>query len=63
MRPLVMRSSQCYAIEAGSYKRNQSPNDRRYKMKIPVSDNLIKHYLENVYFINGHSCAGKSTAV
>ena len=30
-------------------------------MKIPISDNLIKHYLENVYFITGHSCAGKST--
>ncbi len=32
-------------------------------MKIEISDNLIKHYLENVYFINGHSCAGKSTMV
>ena len=32
-------------------------------MKIPISDNLIKHYLENVYFINGHSYAGKSTMV
>ncbi len=32
-------------------------------MKIQISDNLIKHYLRNVYFINGHSCAGKSTAV
>ena len=30
-------------------------------MKIPISGNLIKHYLENVYFITGHSCAGKST--
>ncbi len=30
-------------------------------MKIQISDNLIKHYLRNVYFINGHSCAGKST--
>lgn len=28
-------------------------------MKIPISDNLIKHYLRNVYFINGHSYAGK----
>lgn len=32
-------------------------------MKIPISDNLIKHYLRNVYFINGHSYAGKSTMV
>ena len=32
-------------------------------MKIQISDNLIKHYLQNVYFINGHSCAGKSTMV
>ncbi len=32
-------------------------------MKIPISDNLIKHYLRNVYFITGHSCAGKSTMV
>ena len=32
-------------------------------MKIQISDNLIKHYLENVYFINGHSYAGKSTMV
>ena len=32
-------------------------------MKIEISDNLIKHYLENVYFINGHSYAGKSTMV
>ena len=32
-------------------------------MKIQISDNLIKHYLRNVYFINGHSCAGKSTMV
>ena len=32
-------------------------------MKIPISGNLIKHYLENVYFINGHSYAGKSTMV
>ena len=30
-------------------------------MKLQISDNLIKHYLRNVYFINGHSCAGKST--
>lgn len=32
-------------------------------MKIQISDNLIKHYLRNVYFITGHSCAGKSTMV
>lgn len=32
-------------------------------MKVQFSDNIIKHYLENVYFINGHSCAGKSTMV
>ena len=32
-------------------------------MKISISDNLIKHYLRNVYFINGHSYAGKSTMV
>ena len=30
-------------------------------MKIAISGNLIKHYLENVYFLTGHSCAGKST--
>ncbi len=32
-------------------------------MKVQISDNLIKHYLRNVYFINGHSYAGKSTMV
>lgn len=32
-------------------------------MKIQLSDNLIQHYLQNVYFITGHSCAGKSTMV
>ncbi len=32
-------------------------------MKIPISTNLLRHYLRNVYFINGHSCAGKSTMV
>ena len=32
-------------------------------MKISISDNIIKHYLQNVYFINGHSYAGKSTMV
>ncbi len=32
-------------------------------MKIQISGNLIRHYLQNVYFINGHSCAGKSTMV
>ena len=32
-------------------------------MKIPISDNIIKHYLQNVYFVNGHSYAGKSTMV
>jgi len=32
-------------------------------MKVQISDNLIKHYLRNVYFITGHSYAGKSTMV
>ena len=32
-------------------------------MKIQISGNLIRHYLRNVYFINGHSYAGKSTMV
>ena len=32
-------------------------------MNIQISSNLIRHYLQNVYFINGHSCAGKSTMV
>ena len=32
-------------------------------MKIPISDNIIKYYLRNVYFINGQSYAGKSTMV
>ena len=32
-------------------------------MKIQLSPNLIRHYLRNVYFINGHSYAGKSTMV
>ncbi len=32
-------------------------------MKIQISGNLIKHYLQNAYFINGHSYAGKSTMV
>ncbi len=32
-------------------------------MKIGISDNIIKYYLQNVYFINGHSYAGKSTMV
>lgn len=32
-------------------------------MKIQISSNLVKHYLQNVYFINGHSYAGKSTMV
>jgi len=32
-------------------------------MKIPISDNILKYYLRNVYFINGHSYAGKSTMV
>lgn len=32
-------------------------------MKIQISDNIIKHYLRNVYFITGHSYAGKSTMV
>ena len=32
-------------------------------MKIGISDNIIRHYLRDVYFINGHSYAGKSTMV
>lgn len=32
-------------------------------MKIGIETNIIRHYLENVYFITGHSCAGKSTMV
>ncbi len=32
-------------------------------MKLTFNDNIIKHYLQNVYFINGHSYAGKSTMV
>ena len=32
-------------------------------MKIPISDNILKYYLRNVYFINGQSYAGKSTMV
>ena len=32
-------------------------------MKLTFTDNIIKHYLENIYFINGHSYAGKSTMV
>lgn len=32
-------------------------------MKIPISHNIIKHYLRDVYFITGHSYAGKSTMV
>ena len=32
-------------------------------MKIQISGNLLQHYLQNVYFINGHSYAGKSTMV
>ena len=32
-------------------------------MNITISGNIIRHYLENVYFINGHSYAGKSTMV
>lgn len=32
-------------------------------MKIQLSTNIIRHYLRNVYFINGHSYAGKSTMV
>lgn len=32
-------------------------------MKVQISDNIIKHYLRDVYFITGHSCAGKSTMV
>jgi len=30
-------------------------------LKIQICDNLIKHYLHNVYFVNGQSYAGKST--
>ena len=32
-------------------------------MYLQLSSNIIRHYLQNVYFINGHSCAGKSTMV
>jgi hypothetical protein len=32
-------------------------------MSISIGDNIIKHYLQNVYFINGHSYSGKSTMV
>jgi hypothetical protein len=32
-------------------------------MKLQFNDNILKHYLQNVYFINGHSYAGKSTMV
>ena len=32
-------------------------------MKIGISDNIIRHYLRDVYFITGHSYAGKSTMV
>jgi cytidylate kinase len=32
-------------------------------VKISISDNIIKYYLRNVYFINGESYAGKSTMV
>lgn len=32
-------------------------------MKIQISDNIIRHYLSNVFFISGHSYAGKSTMV
>ena len=32
-------------------------------MNIQISGNLIRHYLRNVYFITGHSYAGKSTMV
>lgn len=32
-------------------------------MKLPFSDNILKHYPENMYVIHGHSYAGKSTMV
>lgn len=32
-------------------------------MKIQLESNIIKHYLRNVYFINGTAYAGKSTMV
>jgi hypothetical protein len=32
-------------------------------MKLPISDNIIKYYLRNVYFITGHGYTGKSTMV
>jgi cytidylate kinase len=32
-------------------------------MKLPISSNILKYYLRNVYFITGHSYAGKSTMV
>ena len=32
-------------------------------MGIGFAENIIKHYLRDVYFINGTAYAGKSTAV
>lgn len=32
-------------------------------MEIEIESNVIRYYLKNVYFINGSSCAGKSTMV
>ncbi len=32
-------------------------------MDIGIGDNIVKYYLRNVYFISGHSFAGKSTMV
>lgn len=28
-----------------------------------IENNILKHYLKNVYFITGTACAGKSTTV
>lgn len=32
-------------------------------MQLPIESNLLRHYLRNVYFINGTAYAGKSTMV
>jgi hypothetical protein len=41
----------------------RSTERRMANMKLSISDTIIKHYLRNVYFINGQSYAGKSTMV
>lgn len=42
---------------------NDETKEKKKAMKLEFSSNLIRHYLRHVYFINGHSCAGKSTMV